>query len=291
MGASFYDIGERSLRSESVGYSSKSVDEVFTQQRLKIAHESMIPKGIKKRECRDSAEHPATIPIILNLDVTGSMLSIPADLIKEGLPKMMGGLIQNGAADASLLFTAIGDHECDRFPLQVGQFESGDAELDLWLTRSYLEGGGGCNAGESYLLAHYFAAFHTETDAYSKRGKRGFLFTVGDEPGLRTLPGRVIDEIMGTTGSKTYSDKELVSEAQKMYECYHLVLTHSSRATSSIGYWKDLLGQNCIEVKTASDVPKIITDIVVKNTLYSVADPNKEMEMGSVIDTETPMML
>ena len=108
----------------------------------------------------------------------------------------MGGLIQNGIPDPTLLFLAIGDHECDKSPLQVGQFESGDPELDLWLTRTWLEKGGGGNAGESYLLAHYFAAYHTDIDAYNKRGKRGFLFTVGDEPGLTSLPGRVIDEIM-----------------------------------------------------------------------------------------------
>jgi hypothetical protein len=271
MGNSSYSYSSRTLRSEAKGFYKKSMDEVFTQQKERKIHESMSPKGVKKREAFDSPTHPNTVPIILNLDVTGSMMTIPDFLVKDGLPKMMGGLIQNGIPDASLLFTAIGDHECDRFPLQIGQFESGDEELDLWLTRTYLEKGGGSNAGESYLLAHYFAAFHTDIDSFKKRGQRGFLFTVGDEPGLRTLPGRAIDEIMGTTGSKTWTDRELLAEAEKMYDVYHIILEHSEGAKRSLAYWKGLLGQKCIVVKDPADVAKTITEIVVKNTTGNIA--------------------
>lgn len=271
MGYGDYNIKSRMLRAESSGFYTKSTADTFTQTREGKIHESMSPKGVKKREAFDSPDHPNTVPIIVSLDVTGSMMSIPAYLVKDGLPKMMGGLIQNGISDPSLLFLAIGDHECDRSPLQVGQFESGDPELDLWLTRTWLEKGGGGNAGESYLLAHYFAAFHTDTDAYNKRGKRGFLFTIGDEPGLKTLPGRVIDEIMGTEGNQTMTDRELLTAAEKMYDVYHLVLLHSDGARRSLPYWKDLLGQKCIEVKDYTEVSHVITDIVVKNTTGSDA--------------------
>lgn len=297
MGNSSYNISSRSLRSESSGFYKKSIDEVFTQQVEKKIHESMSPKGVNKRECFDSVAHPNSLPIILNLDVTGSMMSIPAYMVKDGLPRMMGGLVQNGIPDASLLFTAIGDHECDKFPLQIGQFESGDEELDLWLTRSYLEKGGGGNSGESYLLAHYFAAFHTDIDSFKKRGQRGFLFTVGDEPGLKTLPGRAIDEIMGTTGSKTYTDRELLAAAEKMYDVYHLVLLHTDGAKKSTAYWKDLLGQKCIEVKDYTEVAKVITEIVVKNTTggiaqnFTVEELIAKEETKPSVDVDIPDML
>src|SRR3972149_10705788 len=171
MGGGSYNLSSRSVRSKSFGYMDKSRDEIFTQSKEKKIHESMNPKGVSLRECCDSEAHPDATAIQLYMDVTGSMGHIPHELIKEGLPTLMGALIQNGVPDASLMFGAIGDHECDRFPLQIGQFESGDAELDMWLTRSYLEGGGGGNTGESYLLAWYFAANHIKTDAFDKRGK------------------------------------------------------------------------------------------------------------------------
>ena len=65
---------------------------------------------------------------------------------------------------------AIGDAVSDRAPLQVGQFESG-LEMDMWLTRIWLEGRGG-DLPESYTLAHWFGAHHTATDAWGSHSAR-----------------------------------------------------------------------------------------------------------------------
>jgi hypothetical protein len=151
MGSTRYDIDARYDRARKAGYGTKSAGEIFTQNAKRQAHPSMIPHGVAFRESRDSEVHPHSVPIILGLDVTGSMGHIPYELIREGLPKLMGGIIQGGVPDPALLFLGIGDHECDNYPLQVGQFESGDEELDMWLTRTYIESGGGGNGGESYL--------------------------------------------------------------------------------------------------------------------------------------------
>lgn len=285
MGYSDYSISSRSLRSKKLGYSTKSIDEIFTQSKENRIHESMTPKGVLIRECRDSETHKNTVPIILALDVTGSMGKIPHELVKNGLPTLMGNLIQKGADDASLLFLAIGDHECDRYPLQVGQFESGDAELDMWLTRTFLEGGGGGNSGESYFLAHYFAAKHTATDSFSKHGKKGFLFTVGDEPFLKTIPASAIKEIMGedesVQGSLNYTD--ILSEVQKTYNVFHIHILHSRQAELSFQEWKDLLGQNCIGIADYTQVPNVITDVVIsrindniQNSLVQSKDQDPE---------------
>lgn len=266
MGFTSYNLVARRLRSEELGYSSKPVDEIFTQQKEQCVHESMSPKGIDKRECRDSGAHTTTIPIILSLDLTGSMGKIPHELIKDGLPTLMGNLIQKGAKDVSLLFLGVGDHECDRYPLQVGQFESGDAESDLWLTRTYIEGGGGGNSGESYLLSWYFAANHTIIDSWEKREQKGFLFTVGDEPCLKSLPQRVIKEIMGDTArGQAASDVDLLAEAQKTYHVFHLHVMEGSAGHRSLNYWKNLLGQNCIQIKDYTKIPNIIVETVLSN--------------------------
>lgn len=261
MGSTRYDIDARYDRASKAGYGTKSAGEIFTQNAKRKAHESMSPNGISFRESRDSEVHPYSVPIILGLDVTGSMGHIPHELIKEGLPKLMGGIIQGGVPDPALLFLGIGDHECDSYPLQVGQFESGDEELDMWLTRTYIESGGGGNAGESYLLAWYFAAFHTRTDAFEKRKQKGLLFTVGDEPCLKVLPASAIREIMGT-GQHTYTHIELLEEAQKRYEVYHINVLHSNQAINADAGWKRLLGQNCLSITDHKEIPDVIKSII-----------------------------
>lgn len=277
MGYGTYSVSNRFERATTAGFSTKPVNDIFEQNKLLRVHESMSSKNIKLRESNDSEAHPNTIPIILGLDVTGSMRKIPHQLIQKGLPTLMSNLIQKGATDASLLFLAIGDHEYDTYPLQVGQFESGDKELDMWLTRTYLEGGGGGNAGESYFLAHYFAARHTRIDSFDKRKTKGFLFTVGDEPFLKTIPASAIREIMGddegVQGTINYED--ILKECQEKYNVFHIHVLHSDQAKRSFGVWKELLGENCIGVENYENIPNVIAETVIDHSVKNmVIKPN-----------------
>jgi len=265
MGSTMYNAMDRSVRADSLGYFSKSTDETFTQQKVRRIHKDMDPNGVSFRECRDSDVHPNAFPVQFYLDLTGSMGDIPALLVKDGLPSMMTTIIQRGTPDVALLFGGVGDHEADRYPLQVGQFESGDAELDMWLTRTFLEGGGGSNAGESYALAWYFAAFHTVTDAWEKRSQKGVVITCGDEPDLRTYPISAIKSLMGTAavGQATYTEEELYKAASEKNHVYHISIEHGSTTDNS---WRTLLGENLIVTKDYTEVPKIVADIVLKHS-------------------------
>ncbi|HRH68842.1 MAG TPA: hypothetical protein PLB89_04975 [Flavobacteriales bacterium] len=266
MGYSSYSTSDREERSERMNYRSAPREEVFTQQKLRTAHELMLPRGVVFRECRDSAAHANATPIQLYLDVTGSMGHIPHELIKTGLPHLMSTLIQNGVPDAALMFGAVGDHECDNFPLQVAQFESGDAELDMWLTRTYLESGGGGNAGESYMLAWYFAAHHVRTDAFEKRGQKGFVITIGDEPCLPNLPASAVQAIMGSSAAAqgNFTKEVLLAEAQKSNHVYHIFIEHGHR-TCDDG-WRQLMGQNLVLIQDHTAVPSVIASLILRHT-------------------------
>ena len=265
MGHGGYSVKERSVRAEALNYASAPVEEIFVQSKLYKIHDAMNPNGVVIRESCDSAEHPNTTPIQFYLDVTGSMGHIPHEMIKEGLPKLVGSLIQNGVPDVTLMFGAIGDHECDVAPLQVGQFEASDEAMDMWLTRTWLEGNGGGNRGESYLLAWYFAGFHTRIDAFDKRGKKGFVFTIGDEPCLKNLPHSAVAGIMGTSavGQGTYTSAELLAKAQEKNHVYHIFLEHGGRTEE--GDWKQLLGDHLIVITDYKLVSKTISDIVLSH--------------------------
>lgn len=265
MGSGTYSFSARSARADSEGYATKSAQQIFKSRSINNA---MDPNGVDIRESRDSEEHPNSLAIVLALDVTGSMGSIPHYLVKKGLPDVMDGIIQKGIKDPQLLFLGIGDHECDSSPLQVGQFESSDDLLDKWLTDIWLEGGGGGNDGESYQLAWYFASKHTAIDCFEKRGEKGFLFTVGDEKVLPELSRSAIKGIMGEGQHEAVTSMELIDKASERYHVYHLHIKNGSngRRQDVMDSWKQLMGDRLIIVDDHKDVPRIIEDIVTGNS-------------------------
>jgi len=263
MGDGKYSSLSRSVRADALGYTTKAAHEIFQQRSINNA---MNPHGIVIRESRDSAEHPNSVSIILALDVTGSMGTIPHFLVKEGLPHIMERIIQGGILDPQVLFLAVGDHECDQSPLQVAQFESSDELLDKWLTDVWLEGGGGGNAGESYFLAWYFAGFHTSIDCHEKRGKKGFLFTIGDEPTLKRIPKSALKHIMGEGQYEDFTDAFLLEKAREKYHCFHLHIkqTGAGSRQETINGWKQLMGDDLIVVEDKNDVAKIIANKILE---------------------------
>jgi len=264
MGGGTYCSVSRSVRSEELGYDRKPAYQIFTNKSINNA---MNPHGISVRESRDSDEHPNSLAIIIALDVTGSMGSVPHHLVKEGLPKIMEGILNSGFPDPQVLFLAIGDHECDSSPLQVGQFESNDEMLDKWLTDVYLEGGGGGNLGESYALAWYFAANHTSIDCMEKRGIKGLLFTIGDEPNLKYYPKKSFQNIMGSGQFGDMTSNELYEAARKSYEVFHIHVSETGAGSKkeTLNEWKQLLADNVIPVQKHQDVSATITNEVIKH--------------------------
>lgn len=286
MGTTSYCSTTRSLRAETLGYHTKSIGQIFEQSKTQMAHESMLPSNVKIRECRDSVNHPNTVPICLFLDETGSMDTIPHEFIKDGLPTLMETLIENGVPDAAVLFAGIGDHLSDNYPLQVGQFESGDAENDLWLSRLYLEGKGGGNGGESYPLAWQFVANYTVTDSWEKRKKKGFLFTIGDERPHKNYQKSFNISLYKENAKQESTNntlEEFLRDAQKTYHVYHLHYCHDARSDDQLKDWQDILGENCIKVDNYRDIPKLIAKIILSNETISVSN-NKEVNNVIVED-------
>lgn len=263
MGGNNYDSGARSLRNNN--YSGQSIDSIFEQQKRGVIHESMNPNQITLRECRDSEVHPNTIPIVVGMDVTGSMGKIPHSLVQKGLPTLMSKLIEKGVDDASLLFTAVGDHISDSYPLQVGQFESGDVELDMWLTRTYLEGNGGGNGGESYGLVWDFVNRFVKTDAWEKRNQKGFVFTFGDEPFHKTLPASFLKSLYKEVEcSESISLESIMKSLEEKWNFFHIHISHRVGRDVIAENLKTLLGEHLILCSDYTDIPNIIADKILE---------------------------
>jgi hypothetical protein len=197
----------------SKGYASKSADAIFS----KSMSSDMTPLNLGIRESRDSDEHPESVAVMVFLDETGSMGRIPEAIVKDKLGALMNTIIDNGVPDPQIFFGAIGDHISDSSPLQVGQFESGTEELDKWLTEIFLEGYGGGQCMESYLLAWLVAGRHTSIDCFEKRNEKGFLFTIGDEMSWDSLSAKTLKDLLGYPQGEDLTDVQLLEEAQRLY--------------------------------------------------------------------------
>lgn len=215
----------------------------------RTVHPALDPRGVTVRESRDSAEHPNSVAIAVLFDVTGSMGGVPRAL-QAKLPQLLGLLLRKGyVTDPQILFGAIGDATCDRVPLQVGQFES-DNRMDDDLSRIVLEGGGGGQMTESYELALYFMARHTSIDCFEKRGRRGYLFVIGDETAYPKVKAREVRGVIGDELTEDIPLRTILAEVTRRYDTYHLLPAGSGYAGDAriLGFWRGLLGQNALEL-------------------------------------------
>jgi hypothetical protein len=230
--------------------------QVFRQQ---ACHPKMDPKGVKLRESRDSAEHPDSLAIVFALDVSGSMGEIPDMLARKHLPSFMKNLMEAGVADPQVLFMAIGNAYADQAPLQVGQFESSAQQMDEWLTRMYLEGGGG-GLGETYELALYFAAEHTALDCLEKRQKKGYLLMTGDEPAFEHASRAHIQRIIGDTVPENLPLAQVIQRVEQSYHVFFLLPDRQRREYET--FWFQHLGDRVIRMETPEDTCHVAAGIV-----------------------------
>lgn len=241
-------------------YSGKSADEIFSSGMNPV----MDPKGLVFRESRDSDAHPNSLAIAVFLDVTGSMGQIPEMLIRHKLGSLMDTLLAHGVEDPQVMFSAIGDHHTDRAPLQIGQFEAGTDELNDCLSKVYIEGGGGGQNMESYLLAWLVGGRHTSIDCFEKRGRKGFLFTIGDEKNWDSVAADRLKDLMGYAQTDPITDEQVLAQAQRMYHVFHIHINETGYKDNPdvIGYWKKLLGERALILDNHMAVAELIASTV-----------------------------
>lgn len=219
----------------------RSRDEVFSARRMDPEFD---PARIGIRESRDGEDNPRSTPIILASDVTGSMGFIAHELMNNGLNTLATEIYERRpVSDPHVMVMAVGDAHTDAAPLQATQFEA-DIRLADQVRRLWLEGGGGGNGGESYSAAHVFAGLRTDVDSIRKRDKRGYLFTIGDEPIHNGLDRRELGRIFGQPFERGLSARECLALARRSYEVFHVVVMEGYAATNLdhvLRTWQPLL--------------------------------------------------
>lgn len=216
----------------------------------------------KVRECRDSAEHPNTLPVILALDVTGSM-GASAKEIASKLNIIMETIFEN-TKDVEFMVQAIGDEDYDAVPFQMSQFES-DIRIAKQLDQVYFEGGGGVNLWESYSYAWYAAWKHCDLDIW-KRGGKGIIITIGDEPLNPYIKSIYVEQVFGDKLQEAeLATRDIYNAIKDKYDVYHICVSNYIIDEYKDEEFREVLGnQNVyrIDRNDLSKLSNIIVDIV-----------------------------
>ena len=249
----------------------KSQDQVFRQSIHRKVHKDLDPTNITIRESRDSEQNPESTPIIVSLDVTGSMGILADKLAREGLGTFFEEVLtRKPVTDPHLMFMGIGDMQYDSGPLQVSQFEA-DIRVAEQLELLWLEKGGGGNCFESYDMAWAFAATKTSIDSFEKRGKKGYLFTIGDD----NFPDSNRGFDLGRVGFHDIptDPRYLYEAACEKYHVFHIIVEQGSNmrinfdhgANRIVSKWRELLGKRAILLSDINYIPQVIVSAMLVN--------------------------
>lgn len=236
--------------------------QTFDSRHLK---EILNPKG-KIRECCNTDEHPNTVPVILALDVTGSM----GEACKEtaaALGQIMIPLYEK-FKDIEVCIMGVGDFECDDAPLQVSQFES-DVRVAQQLDEVWMEHGGGGNNYESYTAPWYFGLYNTKLDCYDKQGRKGVIITMGDEPLNPDLPVNRLKEYLGIKELGKTKTTTLYAEASKKFDIYHIAVDsddncYENNADDIEKTFRPILGDH-LKTSTINKLKDTIIDCITES--------------------------
>ncbi len=259
----------------------KGKSSVYDIYKAKVMDDTLNPRGIKFRESCDSIANPNSTPVIVALDVTGSMSFILDEMAREGLKELATEIYERRPiTDPHMMFMGVGDVKYDEAPLQVTQFEA-DISIAQQLTKIYLEQGGGGNNCESYTLPWWFAAMHTKCDNYVKRGKKGYLFTIGDECPPKDLSAVEIERVLGYKPEfSTTPTEKLYNLVSRQYEVFHVITEEgyycSANHQKVVDAWRKVLGQRALLLSDHKKLPELIV-----STLQVMAGEDKEEVLDS----------
>lgn len=254
---------------------NQNVDEVFKNT---SCNPKFNPLFIGTRECFDSQDHPNTTPIVVGLDVTGSMGYLAVEVATGALNELITKLYSTGSVeDPALMCAAYGDYHDDS-PLQVTQFES-DIRIAEQLLELYFENGG-CGDVTPTLLWEFLAR-HTNIDAINKRGEKGFVFTIGDNAEIRknevasTISRAIGDNIPDATR------ESILEEVSEKFNVFHIMIGGSVNDNPDI-----LIGR---KINISKDTIKLIPEIII-STIQLVKGMNTEDIINQWDDISKPVI-
>lgn len=260
MGSTRFDAGTYAAYAGATAHLDHTTK--FTRSSAKI---DFTPKEIKVRESVRSDVNPHPTPIIVGIDVSGSMGRV-VDAMHRGLGTLFEEIIKREPiSDPHVLAMAIGDMDYDLSPVQATQFEADPVTIGKQVEELHLERGGGGNDHESYLGPLYFALMRTKCDAFSD-GRKGYIFTMGDEGPQEVLTKAQIERWFGDQPREDLTCEQLLTALEPNWHVFHLIVKEGSfqsgREPRQNARWRELYGQRVIELTDHRKASEVIISTI-----------------------------
>ena len=99
-----------------------------------------------------------------------------------------------------------------------------------------------------------------------KRNKKGFLFTVGDEPPPPELKASHVKAFLGGGLQRDLSTPDLLKVVKQNWEVFHIITEEGmycrSKPQQTRGAWGKLLGERSISLSDHKKLPELIVSIL-----------------------------
>jgi hypothetical protein len=99
-----------------------------------------------------------------------------------------------------------------------------------------------------------------------KRNKKGYLFTVGDEPPAPKLLAQHVERFLGGGLQHDLNTREVLNLATKTWEVFHIIIAEGSYAKRSGDAvkqeWRQLLGQRAIVLSDHAKLSELIVSTI-----------------------------
>lgn len=261
MGYGSYKATDWAKLKNSRGISQSSdASDIFRGNQFK---DKFDPRFIDKRESCDSADSPQSTPIIVGFDVTGSMGYLAAEIAKNSLNKTITYIYDKQPVTNPHVMCAAFVEPVRQGGLQVTQFEADIRVIEQLLE---MKVGFGGNLYSYDSLVWYFAAKHTKIDSFAKRGKKGFLFCIGDEvcgaDNGEKLSIKQLKAVYDDTATEDLPLQKVYQMAAEQYEIFHIVT--GFRTDKSLETWERFLpGRNAlVSAEDIDCLSEVITSIM-----------------------------
>ena len=138
------------------------------------------------------------------------------------------------------------------------------------IEKIFLSHNGGGNRYESSSLVHWFAAMHTSIDCFEKRGRKGYLFTVGDEGPTPMISAARMRTRFDNVPETDLTGSQMLDMARRQWHVFHVFINESTtwprdeREIFKV-QWRSILGERLLVLDDHKALAETIVSAIQVN--------------------------